>query len=144
MAQAYQDATPASRDEYLRLLEIVSVSLHAFAGALYTAFHPEIDLKPPYPPINAESVEWSNSKNYFVDFYHTGYMAYVMYPHGLLNVVGYWAETQVLGGVLLFERGPSGLEVCRRQEGNPPILNIVEHKRVCTPAKTRKGFPNFD
>ena len=46
-----------------------------------------------------------------VDFYHTEYQEYERYPFGLLNVVGYWAEAKLLGGVLLFDRGDTGLEV---------------------------------
>ena len=48
---------------------------------------------------------------FYVDIYHDRYRRLEQYPSGLLNVVGYWAETQLFGGVVLFDRGESGLEV---------------------------------
>ena len=45
-----------------------------------------------------------------VDF-HPDYVQFKNYPRGLLDVVGYWAETQVFGGVLLFDRSDSGSQV---------------------------------
>lgn len=33
------------------------------------------------------------------------------YPNGLADVVGYWAEARIFGGVVLFDRGESELEV---------------------------------
>ena len=53
------------------------------------------------------------TKHFYVDFYHTRYKRYEYYPLGLLSVVGYWAETQIFGGVLLFDHGDSDLEVCQ-------------------------------
>lgn len=39
------------------------------------------------------------------------YLAYPLYPFGLLNIVGYWTETQIFGGVVLFEHELSRSEV---------------------------------
>jgi hypothetical protein len=33
------------------------------------------------------------------------------YPDCIANVVGYWAELRIFGGVVVFERGESGVEV---------------------------------
>lgn len=53
--------------------------------------------------------------HFFVDFYHFYYRySYEAYPYGLLDVVGYWAEAQVLGGVVLFERGGCHSEVIKK------------------------------
>ena len=49
---------------------------------------------------------------FYVDF-HDCYISFQEYPFGLLDVVGYWAETQLFGGVLVFDRGDSGSEVCQ-------------------------------
>ena len=49
---------------------------------------------------------------FYVDF-HDCYISFQNYPFGLLDVVGYWAETQLFGGVLVFDRGDSGSEVCQ-------------------------------
>ncbi|KAG8156838.1 hypothetical protein KVR01_013251 [Diaporthe batatas] len=32
------------------------------------------------------------------------------YPAGIADVVGYWAEARIFGGVVVFDRGPSGVE----------------------------------
>jgi hypothetical protein len=39
-------------------------------------------------------------------------MDYDQYPDGLADVAGYWAEDRIFGGVVLFDRGDSGYEVC--------------------------------
>jgi hypothetical protein len=41
------------------------------------------------------------------------YYRYKKYPDGLADVVGYWVEDRILGGVTLFDRGMSGFEVHR-------------------------------
>lgn len=110
MAQKYQNALRGSREHQLRLVEIVAASLHAFAGILYASSHPQTDIKPPKP---WQGYDWQfrNTDHFYVDFYHTDYLILEQYPFGLLNVVGYWAEAELLGGVLLFERGSSSSEV---------------------------------
>ena len=109
LVQAYQNAEANSAQHKLRLLEITAAALHTFAGAIYGAVHPEMNLKP--EPSLSYSTEGCKESS-FVELYHTSYRSdYARYPHGLLNVVGYWAETQFFGGVLLFERERSGSEV---------------------------------
>jgi hypothetical protein len=49
--------------------------------------------------------------HYTLDFYHGAYMLYQEYPHGVLNMVGYWMETRVFGGVLLVEHDDLDCEV---------------------------------
>ena len=108
LVQAFQDAQEQSRLEDLRLLEMVAASLHFLAGAIYASRHPDTDLM---PPLNPDHRPFLRTSHFWVDFYHKAFKSYEKYPFGLLNVVGYWAETQILGGVLLFERGSSGREV---------------------------------
>lgn len=76
---------------------------------IYASFHPETDIN---PHIEGPDFRFGGSHHYYVDFYHKCYKMYGDYPYALLNVVGYWMETQLFGGVVLFERGTSGLEVC--------------------------------
>ena len=66
-----------------------------------------MDLRPP----GGYLVAFHRTGRFYVDF-HDCYTEFKDYPFGLLDVVGYWAETQVFGGVLLFDRGDSGSEVC--------------------------------
>ena len=44
-------------------------------------------------------------------FYHTSYQDFDRYPNGIADVVGYWAEAKIFGGVMVFDRGESGTEV---------------------------------
>lgn len=37
-------------------------------------------------------------------FYHKHYRDYDQYPDGVADIVGYWAETRIFGGVVLFDR----------------------------------------
>ena len=37
-------------------------------------------------------------------FSHHGYLAHDVYPEGVADVVGYWAEDRILGGVAVFDR----------------------------------------
>lgn len=74
---------------------------------------------PPGGPLLA----FHRTGRFYVDF-HDCYTEHKDYPCGLLDVVGYWAETQLFGGVLLFDRGDSGLEVRRHLQTptSPPAL----------------------
>ena len=45
------------------------------------------------------------------DFMHENYCALQQYPRGVADVVGYWAEYHLFGGVVLFDRGGSGTDV---------------------------------
>lgn len=110
LTQKYQNALPGSREHLLRLLEIAAASVNAWAGMIYASFHPDTNIMPPEPP---EGHEWQfrMTDHFYVDFYHTNYRLFDNYPFGLLNVVGYWAEAAILGGVVLFERVESGSEV---------------------------------
>ncbi|KAH6651682.1 hypothetical protein BKA67DRAFT_537542 [Truncatella angustata] len=41
-------------------------------------------------------------------FTHPAFTAYEQYPNGVADMVGYWAEDRILGGVLLFDRTKDG------------------------------------
>lgn len=112
LVQKYQNAPLDTREHDLRLLEITAASVNALAGIIYLAFHPDTELKPPKPSID-EGFDYSfhHSDEQHVNFSLTHYKDYERYPFGLLNVVGFWAEDKLFGGVLLFDRGESGAEV---------------------------------
>ena len=120
LAQHYQNTRPGSREHLLRLLEIVAASLNALAGIVFASSHPNTQIKPPKPR-EGHFWQFRQTDHFYVDFYHTGYRLFDRYPFGLLNVVGYWAEAELLGGVVLFERGESGSEVhlIRTSSGKP-------------------------
>jgi hypothetical protein len=37
-------------------------------------------------------------------FFHQWYTDYELYPNGVADAVGFWAEARILGGVVLFDR----------------------------------------
>lgn len=44
-------------------------------------------------------------------FFHRFYHFHKQYPRGVADVVGYWAEGRIFGGVVAFDRGESEQEV---------------------------------
>ena len=106
VVRAYQDAPSETTEFNLRLLEIASTCINTMGGMLFIACHPDFEIRPEW-----ERAKVSHGHLFYVQFYHRWYKNYEIYPLGLLNVVGYWAETQIFGGVMLFERGVAGSEV---------------------------------
>ena len=96
------------RNKALRLLEISAASIHALAGMIHASSHPGMNVFPNHPPAQGGGEFLGTQLN--VD-YHPDYVHFKNYPRGLLDVVGYWAETQVFGGVLLFDRSDPGSQV---------------------------------
>ena len=87
-------------------------------------FHENTDVKPAAPP---EGHRWQfrNTDRFCVNFYHSQYMKLDNYPFGLLNVVRYCAETEIFGGVVLFEHDESDSEV----RVLPLSLNLTDADR---------------
>ncbi|EGD85254.2 hypothetical protein H113_09054 [Trichophyton rubrum MR1459] len=119
LAQALQNAKPGSREFHLRLIETLAVLCHGIAVHLYQAYdggfykpeppdpitwHEElVPNMPPPPPRKALPAE----------LYHFSYGSWSQYPNGVADIVGYWAEYRLFGGVVLFDRGETGFEVRR-------------------------------
>ena len=106
LAHKYQSAPRGSREHKLRLLEIIAASVNTLAGMVYIKFHEDTVIKPPTPP---EGHWWQFRYNhdFYVKLYHPDYKRLDTYPFGLLSVVGYWAEAELFGGVILFEHQES-------------------------------------
>ncbi|KFA60444.1 hypothetical protein S40285_08269 [Stachybotrys chlorohalonatus IBT 40285] len=121
--QAYSDAEMGSKDFNMRLVEMVAVSVHQIAVALFK-------LAPKsHTSEHIKSVtEWQKPAGWFecygrrtweeplfppppTHFFHCAYLDFDLYPHGLADVAGYWAEDRILGGVVVFDRGQSGTEL---------------------------------
>ncbi|RAQ73506.1 hypothetical protein COH20_005048 [Aspergillus flavus] len=104
VVQAYQDTSIGSRNFKLRLLEMVAISFHNIVAHLFQSCQADPDAWP-----NRNRVPHPRESTWF---YHSDYLDYDQYPLGVPDVVGYWAEKQVFGGVVLFDRGEIGNE-CR-------------------------------
>ncbi|KAJ6443840.1 putative AC transposase [Purpureocillium lavendulum] len=120
--QGFQDEQEGSRPFLLRLLELVAVSIHQLAADAYEAG----DAQPSLHRSEYESW-WASWRERHEDatgidkldavafppvpFYHDCYHRHFdQFPRGKADIVGYWAEAKILGGVALFDRGPSELE----------------------------------
>ncbi|KAK4246742.1 hypothetical protein C7999DRAFT_15186, partial [Corynascus novoguineensis] len=122
VAQSYQSSSVGSREFSLRLLQMISIVYHDVAVHLYTKydggirksppdFNPQIPTPIPPPGMNFPPLPKMPRRP--AEFFHESYMAWKHYPHGTADVVGYWAEHQLFGAVVLFDWGTPGTEVTR-------------------------------
>ncbi|KAH7313970.1 hypothetical protein B0I35DRAFT_480606 [Stachybotrys elegans] len=122
LLQAYSDAEMGSKEFNLRLIEMVAVSVHQIAVALF-------DLAPKAHTLEhiRHVTDWQKPPGWNECYgrktweeplfppppthvFHCAYLDYDIYPDGLADVAGYWAEDRIVGGVILFDRGQSGKE----------------------------------
>lgn len=106
VAQHYQNAVPGSDEFYMRLLEMLAVACHDIAGTVYLNTQPGLRRKGYSNEQLAAAL-----KHRPTNFMHEDYNFVEQYPKGVADVVGYWAEYHLFGGVVLFDRGESGTEV---------------------------------
>lgn len=52
-------------------------------------------------------------------------MDYLRYPRGKADVVGYWTEGKIFGGVVVFDRGETDREVSFGDQ--TPVFHISEY-----------------
>ena len=83
-----------------RFLEIVALAIHSLGNLVYMFSHPDTNLHP-------KKHDWSQYPHCPPNLYHKMYLNFSSYPTGISDVVGYWAETQIFGGVVLFEHEKS-------------------------------------
>ncbi|KAK2798095.1 hypothetical protein FQN51_007914 [Onygenales sp. PD_10] len=99
VAQLYQDSPLMSSSFNMHLLELVAIAVHNLAGNLYLKFHPD----------GATQVLEPNDDPYFKrEYISLSTMFYCdpsRFPRAFLDVVGCWAEVQIFGGVVVFDRG---------------------------------------
>ncbi|KAK5656054.1 hypothetical protein OQA88_5193 [Cercophora sp. LCS_1] len=128
---AFQHAVPGTKMFNTRLIELVAVALHQFGVLLhqleFRMHKGDIDSitnwtmpKPDYE----DDDDWEPSKPLPTIFNHPFYVSSEIYPEGVADMVGYWAEDRILGGVVVFDRrvelGPDG-----NLTGEPP--NVYLH-----------------
>ncbi|KAG7286862.1 hypothetical protein NEMBOFW57_009180 [Staphylotrichum longicolle] len=115
LLHAYSAESIGSRAFRPRLLEMVAVALHQLAVLLYKLGdmqqHEQWKLWTP-PNRYPDPEMWPDPEPYPTLFFHAWFQEYKQYPEGVADMVGYWAEERILGGVVLFDRGASGTQ-CR-------------------------------
>jgi hypothetical protein len=94
----------------VHLLGLVAVAIHNLAINIFRSLHPTgIPERPPLPTGERAVLVGPNDGRTFPDgeprpdFFHRSYYAWKQYPNGIFETVGYWAESQALGGVILFD-----------------------------------------
>jgi hypothetical protein len=99
---------------------MVAVAVHELAVLLYKMgdLQQHEDWKTWKPPKRHYETQYSASElqlpepqSYRTLFSHLAFEEHTQYPEGIADVVGYWAENRILGGVVLFDRGESGNQV---------------------------------
>ncbi|KAJ9416330.1 hypothetical protein QL093DRAFT_2593095 [Fusarium oxysporum] len=108
---AFEEATMDSQPFYLRLFELLAVSIHQIAVYLYQqdgANHTHQDYQR-WIDSPRDSSKWDGYRHPTA-FCHTFYIAVERYPNGDADTVGYWAEAKIFGGVFVFDRGESETE----------------------------------
>ncbi|KAH8180134.1 hypothetical protein LIA77_01653 [Sarocladium implicatum] len=106
---SFQAAGIGSRVFNTRLLEILAVTVHDIAVQVYkldTNRHSKDGIIEWEPP-KSNFVFWDNYPDGALPtlFRHPWYEDYDQYPNGVADMVGYWAENRIIGGVTLFNRG---------------------------------------
>ncbi|TVY51699.1 hypothetical protein LCER1_G007130 [Lachnellula cervina] len=107
-SQAYQDSRPGTSEFYLRLLEKLAVACHDIAALVYVDTQPGLRREGQSLEQRLAALEGRPT-----DLMHEDYHELQQYPKGVADVVGYWAEYHLFGGVVLFDRAESGTS-CKR------------------------------
>lgn len=118
LIQAYQNAVIGSKAFNTRLVELVVVALHQTAACLFKRHdlfsHGEDEIKRitdyvmPRPltacDTDREGAGWIDVPPRPTLFNHAYYLDDDIYPEGIADIVGYWAEDRIIGGVVVFDR----------------------------------------
>nr|KMM70960.1 hypothetical protein CPAG_07269 [Coccidioides posadasii RMSCC 3488] len=87
---------PSSADFQRGLLDLVVSMVHDLAVSIFEELH-----RSKYQTTPHQGPE----RALLPDFRHPKYLQSYLYPHGPIELVGYWMETRLFGGVVVFEHG---------------------------------------
>ncbi|KAH6842445.1 hypothetical protein B0I37DRAFT_314033 [Chaetomium sp. MPI-CAGE-AT-0009] len=139
LLDAYSAESVGSRAFQLRLIEMIAVAVHQVA-----VLHKLGDLKQHdgwktwKPPNRYIGPDYSpDPKPYPTLFVHVHFRAHAQYPEGVSDMVGYWAENRILGGVVLFDRGESGNQ-CREVFSHSDRKNVTDRIYALTEEQKQK------
>ncbi|EXK44450.1 hypothetical protein FOXG_04052 [Fusarium oxysporum f. sp. lycopersici 4287] len=115
--KAFEDALPGSEQFSLRLIELVAVACHEIGAHLFDlddGAHKHKVYEEWRQTVLEEKERRVESQRYYdpppIAFCHRAYRYPEQYPKGLADVAGYWAESKILGGVVVFDRGETEQE----------------------------------
>ncbi|KAH7486446.1 hypothetical protein FOMA001_g5154 [Fusarium oxysporum f. sp. matthiolae] len=116
--KAFEDALTGSEQFSLRLIELVAVACHEIGAHLFDlddGAHKHKVYEEWRQTVLEEKERRVESQRYYdpppIAFCHRAYRYPEQYPKGLADVAGYWAESKILGGVVVFDRGETEQEV---------------------------------
>ena len=95
---------PSCRDFKSALLGLVASMIHDLAVSVFEHLHGSKYSNKPHPGVERPTLP---------DFRHSKYLRARSYPRGPIELVGYWMETRIFGGVVVFEHGNPPGEVCK-------------------------------
>lgn len=101
----------------LRLIELFAVAVHDIAVVLWSLDdgpHKHAELEAWLASRLGSEPQDKYERLYlppYTWFWHGEYTNSDEYPNGIADMVGYWTETQIFGGVVVFDRGESDEEV---------------------------------
>ncbi|KAG8164394.1 hypothetical protein KVR01_006312 [Diaporthe batatas] len=105
----YQNIPAGSRASKLPFIELVAVAIHRIAGLAHGQG------KVHKLPVEEDRLCNDGSSEPYRNYYLTPFClkeyANPEYPDGVADIVGYWAENWIFGGVVVFSRGESGAEL---------------------------------
>lgn len=134
VVDAFQGATLGTKTFNTRLIEMVAVALHQFAVIVH-----QLGFRMHQGDIEAIT-NWTPPKPTFAEhdwvpippppttFHNAFYADTKTYPDGVADMIAYWAECRILGGVVLFDRRAE-LDATGDLTGEPP--NIYLHPSRC-------------
>lgn len=110
VVDAFQRAAPGTKMFNTRLIEMVAVALHQFAVIVHQLgfrmhqgdMESITNWTPPKPTFADDN--WEPIPPLPTLFHNAFYTDWEIYPEGVADVIGYWAECRILGGVVLFDR----------------------------------------
>lgn len=115
-----QEAEDGSEQFKFRLIELVAVACHQVGSHLYeldSGPHPHSLYEKWHRKVTEERNSGVQSRRYTYSsksvFSHRAFQVSPQYPRGFADTAGYWAEGQVFGGVIIFDRGESENEVLK-------------------------------
>ncbi|KMP05665.1 hypothetical protein CIRG_05346 [Coccidioides immitis RMSCC 2394] len=90
------DVQASSADFQRGLLDLVVSMVHDLAVSIFEELHRSKYQNTPHQ---------GPERALLPDFRHPKYLQSYLYPHGPIELVGYWMETRLFGGVVVFEHG---------------------------------------
>lgn len=110
LLHALQGQSTGSDSFNTRLIEFIAVAIHEVAKHLYkldSKGHQDDGIETWVPPKNKDwDWWWEQNPNGPPPtlFQHRFYFDHEQYPDGVADMVGYWAESRILAGLILFDR----------------------------------------